>query len=900
MKLSFENIKSEFQKKPKPNFKIDEEANHLIQILNDPAVARITDGYDFLGYINAGGSGIVLEVEDKISKTRRAMKLSRLSAAVVDSDPSNPVNVDLELEALSLVNHQHITRFYDGIKTKDGHYCIVTQLVDGPMGIDDWLVDNLKKIKRSKSTEHDIDSLLARLTVCLLGYAQALSYMHSAHGLLHMDVKPGNLLIDKNEIPYVTDLGFARRRDKYRPDEKVPVGFTFHYNHPDLIDNTFRAPSTLAKARRQLPGAQLEPRLDLYAFGRTILNLLHLLEARFGERIHSHYSFLYLHLIACLSLDGRIFNETGKRSDTMFASEDALDFGDLLISSKFLSMATVVDRLERLLGRVSFEREIPELNIWYPKRVNHGNGLLSLTPRVASIIDHPAFRRLREFQHLGVLDEVYPGATHTRYAHSLGVVGTICECLVALYHDQENPAFRVIVNEDDVKLIIAAGLLHDLGQSAFGHELEELDKECFSHEKLCEIILSHSALLDSDGRTLNSILEGNDFDEWNLNTEKVLKLLGNESPDSRTAFLRDFLNSPIDADKLDYLRRDSKACDVTYGMGIDITRLLSSISVLPVRTGTKTGRKLRIGIKEKGLASSEFITIVRHKLYQCAYLHHTARDIKAMILAACARAHTSLAAKVREEIGLVDSAEIIREMFVSHLVGVNPEFKTFDEKRRKKVNKIWKSICSGHHRSVSENFKLDRSVTFFYGFFDHEGKTLIQSAITRRLYKRLWEIPFSALNSSQTESLKRQLSWSRRRDTLSDVSRRLKEVTMHSLKNKKAMAESLNIDPELGLEAFSTKDEILLVADFPGRNLDAGGTPPPVVSDISRKRGIYSSDEDNKDSLGHIWKEGMHTMMSEICVCRVFCEPAFHGVLTTAVEQSEIDGILRVALGIVS
>ena len=179
------------------------------------------------------------------------------------------------------------------------------ELVHGAVTIDEYVFNRCRALQ-NRPAHLAIADLTHDLAVKLLTVAQALAYMHSELSLYHMDIKPGNILVDTSEKPYITDLGFARCRTSYRDDEEVPVGFTYGYAHPFLTNmGKFRAPSTLAKARNRIRARELTPRFDLYSLGRTILALIRLLEIRYGGRVRANYGANYLHLLAALLLDGQ-------------------------------------------------------------------------------------------------------------------------------------------------------------------------------------------------------------------------------------------------------------------------------------------------------------------------------------------------------------------------------------------------------------------------------------------------------------------------------------------------------------------------------------------------------------------------------------------------------------------
>jgi hypothetical protein len=136
-----------------------------------------------------------------------------------------------------------------------------------------------------------------------------------------------------------------------------------------------------------------------------------------------------------------------------FASDVALKYPPAYFQAhKFTRAAQVLERLRRLLGMVQIEAAIPEMNPWYPKIVNASDlDYVPMTPRVEAVVNHPAFQRLGDERQLGLLDRVYPTATHTRANHSLGTFLGVCLYLEALYRDPDVPTFKVTIEVEDLK-----------------------------------------------------------------------------------------------------------------------------------------------------------------------------------------------------------------------------------------------------------------------------------------------------------------------------------------------------------------------------------------------------------------------------------------------------------------
>src|SRR5207253_1312613 len=106
------------------------------------------------------------------------------------------------------------------------------------------------------------------------------------------------------------------------------------------------------------------------------------------------------------------------------------------------------------------------------------------TPALLKLLEHRLYQRLNSVTQLGLVSQVYSGASHTRREHSLGTYANTARALQALYTDSYSPLFRQIVSEEDCRTTLLASLVHDMGQFPLAHDLEEIDKKVFSHAEL--------------------------------------------------------------------------------------------------------------------------------------------------------------------------------------------------------------------------------------------------------------------------------------------------------------------------------------------------------------------------------------------------------------------------------
>ena len=237
--------------------------------------------------------------------------------------------------------------------------------------------------------------------------------------------------------------------------------------------------------------------------------------------------------------------------------------------------------------------------------------LIPLSREASSLLTTRAFLRLDGIQQLGFVSRIWPGAKHTRFEHSLGVMHLMREALERLV--QRGAA----ISDETARTAIAAALLHDIGHYPFSHAIEELGPPVSTHEAVGrELVLS-----DDIGSVLRHA--------WRVDPERVARLIhpGTEELPDEDRLVRGLLSGALDVDKLDYLPRDARACHVPYG-GVDTSRLLDALRVIEV-----DGRQV-IGIDDKGVSPLHSLINARQEMFDNVYWHHTNRACMAMLLRA--------------------------------------------------------------------------------------------------------------------------------------------------------------------------------------------------------------------------------------------------------------------------
>jgi uncharacterized protein len=248
------------------------------------------------------------------------------------------------------------------------------------------------------------------------------------------------------------------------------------------------------------------------------------------------------------------------------------------------------------------------------------HGFISLNDWEWTVLSQPAFQRLRRIRQLAWTDYVYPGAMHTRFEHSIGVMHT-----ATLLYDAIRASSAEVLKSDlayrdeglgrDRQLVRFAALLHDVGHSPFSHASEELfpDRENgkkFSHEDYSVAII-RTQLRDA---LENHPLNGN----YGFRADDIASLIEGSTRAKQAVFWRDLISGQMDADRMDYLLRDSHHAGVHYGK-FDLSRVISTMRAIPA-AGEHTPQ---LGITEGRVHAAEALVLARYFMFTQVYFHKT-------------------------------------------------------------------------------------------------------------------------------------------------------------------------------------------------------------------------------------------------------------------------------------
>ncbi len=295
-------------------------------------------------------------------------------------------------------------------------------------------------------------------------------------------------------------------------------------------------------------------------------------------------------------------------------------------------------------------------------------GFVGLTSSEDRILNTFAIQRLARIKQLAHTYIVYPSAVHTRLEHALGtlyIAGRMCD--------------KLGLKKRDKQIVRAASLIHDVGHGPYSHLFEEpmrfVNGEEFSHENVTKIIAEHDPSMK---KALGKL------------REEVLDVLDGDT------FLSDIVSSSLDADKMDYLRRDSYHTGVAYGI-FDLERVVRSVCKV------HESDRSYVAIEEKGMEAIESYRLARYSMHTQVYEHHARLIADDMF--------------TRAVTGAIQSGSLSRDYFNA----ANPE-------------KFVPKFMQLDDNSI-EHYIMQSST--------NQSKTLIGDIRARRLLKRAYVLPLT-------------------------------------------------------------------------------------------------------------------------------------------------------------
>jgi len=233
-------------------------------------------------------------------------------------------------------------------------------------------------------------------------------------------------------------------------------------------------------------------------------------------------------------------------------------------------------------------------------------GFVFFDEQEQAIIDHPAFQRLRRIKQLSLTDMVYPGATHTRFEHCVGVM------------QMASDMYDSIVRKEAAKEMLKDFSLTDEGVSRYRkivrlaaqEAIPEEEKKRYEHEEysIAMIKTAFKGLIE----------EHNVNNNFKISVGEVTALLGDNTVKLKGVSLlwKELISGQLDADRADYLLRDSIHLGVNYGL-YDRSRLVSCMTLARTETDAPV-----LAIEDGGWHIAESLVIARYQMFAQVYFHN--------------------------------------------------------------------------------------------------------------------------------------------------------------------------------------------------------------------------------------------------------------------------------------
>ena len=264
------------------------------------------------------------------------------------------------------------------------------------------------------------------------------------------------------------------------------------------------------------------------------------------------------------------------------------------------------------------------------------HGSIKINDEEISIIESPFFQRLRNIKQLGFSEYIFPGATHTRYIHSIGVMDISSKVFIQLFKDFDfDENLRKL--HETVRL---ACLLHDIGHAPLSHTTE------FVMPSLSKLGLPTNFMPEKDRQathedyTIKSIVDSSftksfkDVEKtYGVTPEQVAELIIGKTVNepyfthkgvNYFPLLHQMVSSEMDCDRMDYLLRDSYFCGVSYGK-FDLDWIIDNLQPCIIEN------KAYVGISERAVATFDDFLLCRFHMFLMVYFHYKSVCIEKML-----------------------------------------------------------------------------------------------------------------------------------------------------------------------------------------------------------------------------------------------------------------------------
>jgi len=262
------------------------------------------------------------------------------------------------------------------------------------------------------------------------------------------------------------------------------------------------------------------------------------------------------------------------------------------------------------------------------------HGSIAIHDAEIEILEHPFFQRLRNIKQLGFSEYVFPGASHTRYLHSIGVMHVATMVFDSLFKDQSSK--EILRLKESLRL---ACLLHDIGHAPLSHSTESV-MPGMSALKLPPQFMEKERQATHEDYTIKSITDSSFtksfkgvIDEFGISPTAIAELVVGETrnPSYFTykninyfPLLHQLVSSEMDCDRMDYLLRDSYFCGVSYGK-FDLDWIIDNLKICPENS------QAYLGISERAISTFDDFLLSRFHMFMMVYFHYRAVCLEQML-----------------------------------------------------------------------------------------------------------------------------------------------------------------------------------------------------------------------------------------------------------------------------
>lgn len=505
-----------------------------------------------------------------------------------------------EIDCLHHVHHSNIVRILDSGSYKPSKDELISKLnffKEVNFIVTDFVPgQNIRKYLQSNK------SSIAQVASILYKICDGLVHFHDIKQYLHTDIKPENIMIrDGTNEPVIIDFSLYKNFNFLEVNEDNITNFKSDY---DLLPLPDSHPLRIIRQKEQVERKELKslsfPALDLFQFGLLLKDIFQNL-----AKILTNEEIKYVGLL----IEELTSWDRVKQLDTKWLREQVWKLDPAY--SQFMGV-------EELTPPSSAKKTLQ-----LPGKV------ITISTLINQLLNTRSLQRLRSIKQLGFIEILYPGASYSRYLHCLRAYGYCVELIESLNH---SPQFKLLFNPFLARQALAISLLHDINHFPLLHIFQEIRGEYKMTLDILDFFCNGESTKDSP--SIYEILEEIGLSQKQFKEIFLLKHenLVEEGYEPGLQIVKSLIDSGADVDKLAYLGDDSFFTGVAYGQGVDISRLLSSATIVKTTSSDKKRQGWHLGFIEDGLSAVESVLMARYWMFRNVYWHRFNRAIIAMLI----------------------------------------------------------------------------------------------------------------------------------------------------------------------------------------------------------------------------------------------------------------------------